>query len=107
MIAAAERRQHVRTPVARPCKAFHRASRTYIAGRTGDLSAGGALIFIESTRPLMEGEELDLVVAWDRRAVLPADSLRRARVVRIGPGLEGRRAVGIRFVEEHAAAIAA
>lgn len=77
-----DRRRYERRGVERACKVYHPASRRYAAGRTVNLSAGGALVKVEGSRPLEPGEELDVIVAWDARAVLPAESMLRGRVVR-------------------------
>jgi hypothetical protein len=102
-----ERREHARTPIERPCKAFHRPSRTYMPGRTLNLSPTGAMVVIESPRPLHEGDELEIGIAWDRRVVIESRSMTRARVVRVSATLGKRQAVAVRFVVSGALAVAA
>lgn len=104
---AAERREHLRTPIDRPCKALHKASRTYMSGRTVNFSPTGVLMVLESPRPLHEGDEVDIGIAWDRRVVLASGAMTRARVVRVSASLGKRQAVALRFIEQGAIAAAA
>lgn len=80
-----ERRAFPRFQVTRPCKVFHRNSQRYLAARTTDVSAYGALLRVDSPRLMQAGEELDVAVAWEDQTMLPRESLVRATVVRLGP----------------------
>lgn len=101
---APDRRGFPRFEVSRPCKAFHPATGRFIAGRTRNLSAAGAMIDLDSPRELGEGERIELAIAWSRRAVLPADALVEATVVRTIatirlPDGTVRRTLGVRFAK--------
>lgn len=97
----AERRQHDRQTVTKPCKVFHRPSHRYASASTLNVSTTGLLLQIDSPRLFQPGEEVDVVVAWLRTAVLPTDRLVHGRVVR-ALGLEGDcQTVAIQF--DHAA----
>lgn len=93
----ADRRRHVRELVDRPCKLFHRPSLRFWAGRTTDLSDGGALLSFESPRAPEPGDAIDVVIAWSDRPVLPGDSLVRSEVVRVGDAKGDRHQVAVRF----------
>jgi len=96
-IQAPDRRRHPRELVDRPCKMFHRPSLRFWAGRTTDVSEGGALVTFESPRPPAPGDAIDVVIAWTDRPVLPGDSLVRSEVVRVKESEGDRRTVAVRF----------
>lgn len=97
-----ERRAFPRFQVARPCKVFHRNSQRYLAARTTDVSAYGALLRVDAPRPLQAGEELDVAVAWEEQPLLARESLMRATVVRLGPSMiadaDRCQTVAVRFI---------
>ncbi len=92
-----DRRQHARTPIDRPCKVYHRASRQYLAARTCDLSSSGALIRVDSARPINPGDELDVFIAWGKKPVVNSGELVPATVVRVAASLERHQAVAVQF----------
>lgn len=101
-----DRRQHPRRAVVHQCKVRDGRTASYAAGLTADVSAGGALIRVDRARPYGPGDELDLVVSWDDRAVISSKDLVRARVRRVTPIDHHHQAVALEFVRE-AAALAA
>ncbi len=94
-----ERRQFARQAVGRPCKIFHCPSRRYLAARTCDLSAGGALIHLDDARTLTPGEEILLIVDWTGRSVLPADRMVHGKVVRIAGSIGRKQSIGVQFAQ--------
>lgn len=102
-----ERRRSARETVDRPCKVFRPATQRYAAARTRDISSSGALLEIESARPLRLGERLDVAVSWTRTAVLPSSSLMEAKVVRVRDLGRHRHAVALEFAEAAVAAAVA
>jgi hypothetical protein len=86
---------------------FHRPSLRFWAGRTRDVSAGGALLTLESPRAPAPGDTVDVVIAWNDRPVLPGDSLVRSEVVRVGESAGDRRTVAVRFSRPLDAQVAA
>ena len=97
-----DRREHVRVDMNRPCKVFLPATSRYCPGRTRNVSEGGALVELDAPRDLKPGDVLELGIAWTNRAILPADALVEAKVVRtvsavILPDGTTRRTVGVRF----------
>jgi hypothetical protein len=78
-----DRRRHPRQPAERLCKIYDPLSRRYAAGRTRNISRGGALVTIQWARRLCVGDPVDLVIAWSPRPVLPADAMVRTRVARM------------------------
>lgn len=105
MPAARERRQHARQVVTRPCTLFRRRTQRFVAARTVDISHGGALVEVESPRPLVEGETIDVGVAWTSSPLITQDSLVEAKVVRVVEQRPGRQTVAVRF--DHADVLAA
>ncbi len=102
-----DRRLHARTPIDRPCKVYHRASRQYLPARTCDLSSGGALIRIDSARPINPGDELDVFIAWGKKPVVNSAELVPAKVVRVAASLERHQAVAVQFAGERKVALVA
>lgn len=102
-----ERREHVRLDVARPCKVFRPGPNRFEAAQTTNVSVGGALIEVISSRPISAGEMIDVGVAWSSQAVLRSGSLVRGRVVRVSNAGPGRQGVAVRFVSRGAEAMAA
>lgn len=102
-----DRRQHARTPIDRPCKVYHRASRQYLPARTCDLSSGGALIRIDSARPINPGDELDVFIAWGKKPVVNSGELVPAKVIRVAASLERHQAVAVQFAGEQQVALVA
>ena len=51
-----DKRAHKRFAVERPGKVFRRSTYQYLAARSRDLSLGGALLEVESDRPITAGE---------------------------------------------------
>jgi hypothetical protein len=97
MATTMERRLHARQNVTRPCTLFRRRTQRFVAARTCDVSSGGALIEIESARPLVEGETLDVGIAWTPSPVLSSNSLVEAKIVRILQRDATHQLVAVRF----------
>lgn len=95
-----DRRQHQRQTVVKHCKIRDRRTSSFAAGVTTDVSLGGALLRVDRARPFGPGDELDLVVSWDDRAVVSQDAMVRARVRRVTPIDHQHQAVAIEFVRE-------
>lgn len=98
----ADRREHTRVDMSRPCKVFLPATARSCAGRTRNVSAGGALVELDSPRDLKPGDTMELGIAWTNRAILPADALVEAKIVRhvstlILPDGTARRTIGVQF----------
>ena len=111
-----DRRTHARADALLGCKILRPAVARYLSARTADVSAGGALLEIDTTRPLIEGEDIEIGVAWTGSGLLSTRDLVTARVVRTSPMHDNRQKVAVRFariqapaasVVEHAPAQAA
>lgn len=102
-----DRRRHPRRTLVRLCKVRDRRTLLFAAGQTSDISPGGALIRVDRARLFGAGDELDLVVAWGSDAVLPGDSMVRARVKRVTPIDHHHQAIAVEFIERAKQAIAA
>lgn len=99
------RRRHERTAVTRPAKVYHAGSARYLSGYTRDVSAGGALLEVDSPRAIEVGDMIEVVVAWHDRALLSAADLVKARVTRVLRTDTPRQYVGVAF--ESAGAVTA
>jgi c-di-GMP-binding flagellar brake protein YcgR len=106
-VSSADRRTHARFPLSRPCKILHRGSRRYAPAHTHNLSAGGALLTIQTPRPLRTGDEIDLFIAWIGEPLVPGDTQVRARVVRADTPTADAQLIGLAFTQPQALAAAA
>jgi hypothetical protein len=85
MTPAPEKRRTPRQPLARPAKVYHHPTGRYLIARTCDVSAGGALLRVESARPLRPGDEVEVLIAWRDRVLLEAADQAPGRVTRVMP----------------------
>lgn len=97
--AAADRRRNKRFAVARPGKAFRRSTQQYAAVISRNLSVGGALLEVQTERPIGVGELMDVAIAFRDRPVLQSESLISAIVTRAEPVSGGRQTVAVRYIE--------
>ncbi len=102
-----ERRHSERVECKRPCKVLHPASMRYMAARTLDLSATGALLELSHHRPLNTGDRVDVLIDWDQRGVVARDTTVEATIVRLGTPEGLRQRVGVSFLTEQALPLAA
>lgn len=98
----AERRRHERRAVTRPCKLYHAGSARYLSGYTRDLSEGGALLEIDSPRRIEPEDVLDVLVAWNDRALLHQEDQIPARVTRVLHTDSPRQFVAVEFTKSQA-----
>jgi hypothetical protein len=95
-----DRRRHERRMVERACKVYDPASRRFGPGRTQNLSASGARVVVQWLRPLSVGDEIDLVIGWSGRPILPADAMARGRVCRVDAAYGEVQVVAVEFAQE-------
>ncbi len=103
----ADRRQHARLTVSRPAKVYIPRVNQFVPGATRDVSRSGVMIEVRSPRPLNIGDTLDIGVAWTREAVLSSSRMMHGRVVRVESRSNGQQSLGVEFVQEQAARLAA
>ena len=96
-----ERRIHERVNAERLCKLYVPRAGKYVSGLTWDLSPGGVLLHLDIATGISAGDRLYVGIAFKRRqAVLAADEMVEAEVVRVEHANGDRIAVAARFVEE-------
>jgi len=81
----ADRRVAQRVSIERNVKVFHPRSNRFIPARTLNVSDSGFLLEIDGPRPMLVGEELQIVIAWDRPTLVRREDLARVRIVRLDP----------------------
>jgi len=97
MTARSERRQNARRPVSCPAKLRCTQTGKYMAGRTRNVSANGAMLEVYMPSMLVTGQRLEVGIAWHhRQALLSKDQLAQATVVR-SLGMGGVQHVAIQF----------
>lgn len=92
-----ERRRFLRTPVVRACKVRDRRTARYLPAQTADLSAGGALLRVDRSRPIGPGDEFDMYLSVPGVSVLSADHSVRATVRRVTPIDHHFQAIALEF----------
>lgn len=95
-----ERRHTPRHAIDRPAKIYCPLTRRYYAARTLDVSRAGAMVSVTTPRTLRAGDEIDLAIAWNDRAVIPQSSMIRARIARIAARIGDHQAIGVQFADE-------
>ncbi len=106
-LATADRRLAHRIAVDRPAKLRRRAGHQFEQARTLNVSTTGALLEVESLRPVAVGEALAVAVAWDNGPVISAQAFQTAQVVRAERLDDRRQRVAVTFVRSHAVSLAA
>lgn len=102
-----ERRRNKRFLIARDGKVFLPAARQYLSAQTRDLSVGGALLEIETDRPLAPGDAVQVAVASTDSPLVRDDAMVHAVVVR-ADAIGGRRqSIAVRYTGARPAARAA
>ncbi|USN97988.1 MAG: PilZ domain-containing protein [Phycisphaeraceae bacterium] len=109
MTGILNRRRHPRFAVGIDCKLIRAATSRYDIARTGDVSAGGAMLEVRTSRAFHAGEPIDIAVNWAGRPMLTSEELITARVLRADPLLGHTQRVAICFdrVQDQADALAA
>lgn len=98
-----DRRVFPRTKTSRGSKIFHRAGLAYAPGETTDLSEGGALLKVHSTRRFDPGDIVDVVIEPKvETGVIRTRSLIEAMVVRATPLGDEKQYVAVRFARPRA-----
>ena len=92
-----DRRRHPRRPLSAACKVRDAEALRYAVAHTLDLSEGGALMSLETARPLIEGQDVSVAIDFEGRAVLTQGQMVEAKVVRAGPVLNRRQTVALSF----------
>ncbi|MBL8764268.1 MAG: PilZ domain-containing protein [Phycisphaerae bacterium] len=96
-VPARERRAHERHNMLCPGKVFHIRSHRFLPARTINLSTYGALLEVQSDRPLIAGETLDVGVAVTDTPILRAEALINSKVIRSSLSGDGNQRVAVQF----------
>jgi len=101
---SADRRQHVRYPMATTVEFFHGPSRRQFRARTVDISAGGVLMYVPAGAPVAPGHPIKLTIGSHSRPELAGLSSKPldATIVRVDRHrmlLQGHLPVGVRFAQ--------
>lgn len=92
-----DRRRHMRRQSAHCCKLKQAESLRYVTAHTQDLCEGGALLTLETSRPMAEGQDVSIAIDFQGRAVLTQAQMVEAKIVRAGPVLNRLQTVAIAF----------
>lgn len=92
-----DRRRSPRRPAMHCCKLRHADALRYVTAQTRDISEGGALVTLETGRPLAEGQDISIAIDFAGRAVLTQGQMVEAKVVRAGPVLNRTQTVAVAF----------
>ena len=92
-----DRRRWDRTDLVKPAKVFLPAAARFVAARTCNVSRGGALLTVESARPLAPGDPIEVSVYFTRLPVIPSECMLRGTVTRAELFDTDRQLVAVRF----------
>lgn len=95
-----ERRHTPRISMDRPAKVLCPLTRRFYAARTLDVSRTGAMMSVTTPRTLRAGDEMEVAIAWNDRAVIPQSSMVKAKITRVAARIGDHQAVGIQFADE-------
>lgn len=107
MRLATDRRFAHRIAVERPAKLRRRVSTHFEHAHTVNVSTTGALLEIESMRPVSVGETLSIAVAWDNAPLIGAGAFVPAKVVRADRTDDRKQRIALTFIQPEAVALAA
>jgi c-di-GMP-binding flagellar brake protein YcgR len=106
-LSGKDRRRYIRHRVESPCKLIELKTGRALPGITRDVSLGGLLVSLRTAIPFQAGERIKIGVAWKGQAVLDANTLTDAEVVRASPLFDGQQTLAIRRINAAALAQAA
>jgi len=88
---------HPRRSVEIACKIRCPGTGRYLQAHTSDVSSGGALLTVQTPRPLADGQRVDVALRDDGRAIISKAELIPAHIVRSSARLERRQVVAVQF----------
>ena len=97
MTAHDNRRFHARQTVTRRCKVIQRDTMIYSLALTRNVSEGGALLEVDSLRPLASGDEIEVGIEEGDKGFIGQEDLIFARVVRATDFGKGRQLVAVEY----------
>jgi hypothetical protein len=95
-----ERRHTPRLLMDRRAKVYCPLTRRFYAARTLDVSRTGAMISVTTPRTLRVGDEIEVAIAWNDRAVIPQSAMVKGIIMRVAARIGDHQALGIQFADE-------
>jgi c-di-GMP-binding flagellar brake protein YcgR len=95
-----ERREHERHAAEIACKVRCSQTGRYLGALTTDLSAGGAMMTVQTPTPVREGQSVEIALRTDGRAIVLRSELVPARVVRCSSVVDRHQILAVRFDQE-------
>lgn len=92
-----DRRRHPRHHVEIACKIRCPETGRYLHAWTTDLSEGGTLLTVRTSRPLTDGQTIELALRDDGQVLVRREELILAQVVRSSARLDDRQILALRF----------
>lgn len=91
-----ERRAHPRAPIVRTCKVRPAGALRFDGGTSDDASWSGMLLTLRSQRRFVEGDRIEVVVAWEGEAISKGP-IAKARVRRVHTSNVGAQRLAVEF----------
>ncbi len=92
-----DRRRHPRRHAEVACKVRCPDTGRYLQALTTDLSEGGALLTVRTSRPLADGQTIELALRDDGQVLVRREDLILAQIVRSSARLDDRQILALRF----------
>lgn len=102
-----DRRRHPRRDAVHSCKLLQAESPRPSPAQTSNISAGGALVRLERSRPVRPGERVRVAVETETGPIVSERGMAPARVVRVVPIDAHHQAVALEYERPHEVAQAA
>ncbi len=94
-----DRRRNERITVVRPAKMLNCRSRKYVPVETCNLSQTGALVTLDRSHPICQGDEVQVAIDWSMTpGLITSDELVTGEVVRVSAIDYISQSVAVRFV---------
>lgn len=97
--AEADRRRSPRRVAVRPVKVFLSEKARYTPAVSSNVSDGGALLRLDRERAIRIGDRVSIAIDWGRSGLIPHQSMKEARVLRVIPIDCHHQAVAVRYDE--------
>jgi hypothetical protein len=94
-----DRRRNERITLVRPAKMLNCRSRKYVPAETCNLSQTGALVKLDRSQPIAQGDEVQVAVDWSLTpGLISSDELVTGEVVRVSAIDYLSQSVAVKFV---------
>lgn len=96
-MSSLDRRRYPRRHAEFACKIRCPSTGRYLRAQTSDLSEGGAMLTVQTPRPLADGQAIEIALRDDGHALIHRADLIRAQIVRSSARLDRHQVLAVQF----------